>query len=241
MRRVLTALLLAFLPAAIAAAQTSTLTVEGHAMLEKPADQFRASFGVVTQNAEATAALAENSRQMKATVDALLAAGLGRDDYETGRFSVRPLYEPRPRQGVGADWRPDIIGYQVSNNVNIHTTNLDLAGKLIEAATKAGANSIDSIVFDIKDPRKHRAEAIKVATAHARADAQSLADAASLKLGRILEINLDRARPTPTPSIGMRGTVAAQMEMAPSMTPGDVTVRASVTITYEVWDREAQE
>jgi uncharacterized protein YggE len=211
-----------------------TLTVRGDAELHKPADQMRLEVGVVTEDAEPSKALDLNSRRMQDVIKALQKAGLTEKEYETGRFSVRPQYERRPRN-AGADWQPRITGYEVSNALSVRTRKLDLAGKLIEAANEAGANSIDSITFDLADPRTHRAEAIATATKNARADAATLAEAAGVRLVRIVSISLDDAgwRP-PVASMARAGLAVAEAGGAPPIAPGEVTVRAAVTIVYEI-------
>jgi uncharacterized protein YggE len=210
------------------------LTVRGEAQLDKPADQLRMRVGVVTEDAEATAALTRNSERMEDVISALEKKGLTEQEYETGRFSIRPVYERRPRNAA-AQWRPQIIGYEVTNAVSIRTRKLELAGTLIEAANEAGANSIDSIAFDLANPRTHRAEAIATATANARSDAGILARAAGQRLVRIISINLDEAgwRP-PVPTMARTRIAAAEAGAAPPIAPGDVTVRASVTLVYEI-------
>jgi uncharacterized protein YggE/F0F1-type ATP synthase delta subunit len=208
------------------------LTVRGEAELRKPADLLRLQVGVITEDPEATAAVTRNSRVMADVIKALDKAGLQEQEYETGRFGVRPDYERRPRN-AGADWEPKIIGYEVTNTLAIRTKQLDLAGKLIEAANEAGANTIDSITFDLADARTHRAEAIATATANARADAGVLAAAAGLQLVRIISVTLDEAGWRP-PTMTRAGRGMAQAQAAPPLEPGAVTVRASVTLVYEV-------
>ncbi|MHC4083060.1 MAG: SIMPL domain-containing protein [Planctomycetota bacterium] len=224
--------------AAIAAAddddrEISTLTVRGEAELHKPADLLRLRVGVVTEDPAPTEALNRNSRQMQNVITALEKAGLDPKEYETGRFSVQPVYERRPRN-AGADWRARIIGYEVTNSLAVKTKKLELAGKLIEAASDAGANSIDSIVFDLADPRTHRGEAIAAATTNARSDAGILARSAELKLARIISIALDEAGWRPPVATMRAGVAMAEARVAPPIAPGEVTVRASVTIVYEV-------
>jgi uncharacterized protein YggE len=210
------------------------LTVRGDAQLRKPADLLRLRVGVVTEDPEPTAALSRNSQLMQAVIDALEKAGLDGPEYETGRFGVRPLYERRPRN-AGADWRPRITGYEVTNSLSIRTKKLQLAGKLIEVANAAGANSIDAISFDLDDPRTHRGEAIATATTNARSDAGILAGAAGLRLVRIISITLNEAgwRP-PVPAMARAGRAMADAAAAPPIEPGEVTVQASVTLVYEV-------
>jgi len=226
-----------------AAAQTDTapstvtvphLTVEGHADLRKPADQLRLTIGVVTENPEATVALKENTSKVEAVLKAIDRVGLKKGDYQTGRFQLQPMRSPRPRQ-VSPDWEPKIIGYRVTNAIDVRTTQLDLTGKLIQAANEAGANSIENIRFDLADQRTHRTEAIAVATRNALADAETLASAAGVRLVRLLSVNLDNAsvRPPGPPRGGARMMAAAESAPVP-ITSGDVTVRATVAVVYEI-------
>lgn len=210
------------------------LTVRGEAVLHKPADQLQLHVAVVTESEEAPAAVSENSTRMAAVIAALEKVGLGETEYQTGRFSITPRYS-RPPRGASDEWVRRIIGYEVSNSLAIRTKKLDLAGKIIQAANNAGANSIDAITFDLANPRTHRAEAIAAATGNARSDAAILARAADLRLVRILTITLDDSRP-PMPGPQMLRAEAAYGVAAapPPIQPGDVPVQASVTIVYEI-------
>jgi uncharacterized protein YggE len=211
---------------------TPKLTVRGEAELHKPADQLRLRVAVVSEDAAATAALRENSTRMEEVIKALERIGLTEQEYETGHFSVRPVYSSRPRN-AGPEWQRQILGYEVTNSVSVRTEKLELAGRLIEAANEAGANSID-IGFDLASPRTHRAEALTTATTNARTDAQTLARTAEVRLVRVLSISVDHAgwRP-PTPTMA-RGAVMAEAAVAPPIRPGEVIVRAGVTLVYEV-------
>jgi uncharacterized protein YggE len=214
------------------------LSVRGDAVLHKPADQMRLRIAVVTEAQEAQAAVTENNRRTAAVVTAIEKVGLDKTEYQTGRFSIRPRHSRRPRQAA-PDWMPQIIGYEVTNSLAIRTKKLDLAGKLIEAANNAGANSIDAISFDLADHRLHRAEAIATAAVNARADAAILARASEVRLVRILSIQLDDARPpAPDPRMMRAEASIAGVASAPPIQPGDVPVQASVTIVYEIAPRE---
>lgn len=214
------------------------LAVRGMAELEKPADQLRLTIGVISEGRLATEVLDDNARLMRDVVKAVEKAGLTKDEYQTGRFRVRPKYTRRPRTAE-PEWKPQIIGYEVSNSINIKTMNLDLAAELIEVANKAGANSIDSIAFDLADRRRYREEAIAEATRHAIADANILADNASLRLVRIMSITLDSAQPQPPAPMSKRMMMAGSLSEATTpIAPGDVTVRASVNIVYEIAPKE---
>lgn len=238
----MTMALIALLASPLAADETTDpkledvpkLSVRGAAEIELPADRLQLSIGVVTEHSEATRALDQNSRQMNKVIEALERVGLTEDEYETGRFRLRPTYERRPRQ-ADQDWKPKITGYEIVNSLTVKTKKIDLAGELIEAANKAGANSIDSVGFDLSDDRAGRSEAIAKATANAIADAQTLAEAASLKLVRIVSIRLGGADRDP----GMMEYDRSMKAMAggsgsPPISAGKVTVSASVLIVYEI-------
>jgi uncharacterized protein YggE len=217
---------------------TPKLTVRGEAELERPADQVRLKVGVVTENREADEALQENNDRMRAVVEALQRVGLGEDEYQTGRFQIRPQYSRRPRQPA-PDWQPQIIGYEVTNSVTVKTQQLDLAGELIGAANEAGANTVDVVGFDLADKRKYREEALREATKHARMDAAIVADAAGLRLVRIVAVSVDYTPIRPvTMDFGAPARAMAEGGGAPPITPGDVTVTANVTIVYEIAPKE---
>lgn len=234
MKNLWTSTLVALLAlAAPAAAQDSPfLTVAGQARLERPADELRLQLAVVTEAAEAAAAMAENSDQMERVLAALSDAGLDDRETSTGRFSVSPRYSPRPPQPA-SDWQPHIVGYRVENSVQVETAKIELAGKLIDVAVRSGANSVNSISFGLRDDRAYRKEAISEATAHARADALAMAEAAGVRLGRLLSARLDDAAAPPVP-VRMRAESFAVAASAPPIDPGDVSIHARVTLTYGI-------
>lgn len=214
---------------------TPHLTVRGEAELDKPADQLRLSLGVLTEGPDAEETLERNSELIQDVLDAVKKVGLAENEYSTGRFRVQPVYSRRPRN-ADEGWTPKITGFQVSNTLDIKTKQLDLAGRLIQEANKAGANSVHAISFELANPRTHRAEAIETATANAIADAKVVSKAAGVSLKRVISISVDDARPvTPPPSRGVQMRAMAEGGgVSTPIAPGEVTVKASVTIVYEI-------
>jgi uncharacterized protein YggE len=209
------------------------LTVRGQSELEKPADRLNLKIGVVTEHADAREAMTANSSLMNDVLKAVGRVGLKKDEYQTGRFRVRPVYERRPR-GAEQDWQPRILHYEVANSIRVKTQQLDLAGEIIDAATQAGANDVGDIHFDLARPRTYRQEAITKATNNAVKDARTLAEAAGVRLVRLLSINLDQTGLRPPVARRSRGVAAASMESTPPIAAGDVTVSAGVSLVYEI-------
>ncbi|MBW1789393.1 MAG: SIMPL domain-containing protein [Deltaproteobacteria bacterium] len=217
------------------ATRTPSLTVRGKALLLVPADQVRLRVGVVTNGDTADAALAKNTEKMRKVEQAIITTGLTKEEYQTGRFQIRPDWEPRPRN-VGRDWKPRIVGYTVTNTLDIKTGKIELTGKLIGACTAAGANDVGSIIFDLADPRIYRAKAIAQAVAHAKADAEIMAKAAAVGLVKVLSLHLDDAveQPRRVNRPQYARSAMAEADSAPDITPGEVTVRASVMMVFEI-------
>ncbi len=210
------------------------LTLSAQATLHKPADELQMTIGVVTLAQDAEKALLENSTKMQAVIKSIEALGFTKSDYQTGRFNIHPTYSPPPKNPP-PDWRPSINGYEVSNSIAIKTGQLTLAGKLIDTANKAGANSIENIHFTLHDPRSYWDEAIRTATANAINDAKTLASAGGVKLVRLHSISLEHANVI-TPRGNNVYFAKASSESAPPIEAGDVEITAGVALTYEIAD-----
>ncbi len=211
------------------------MTVRGNAELQKPADQVEIRLSVVTEAEDAEDAIDANARDSEDVVDALERLDLTEDEYETGQYRVSPQYSRRPRN-ADIDWKPTIVGYRVTNSLLITTRRLDDAGKIIQKATEAGANSVDSVSFSLSDPLVHRSEAIREAARLAMADARVLAAATDQRIVRVLSLTLDQAYAQPIMQRGSDtvGRMAMESSAAPPITPGDITVTASVTVVLEI-------
>jgi uncharacterized protein len=229
--RLLLFLILACLPAQAAWAEKppAQLTVQGSAELAFPADQAQLNMAVVTTAPTAEAALTANSSRLMAVEKALGKAGLETGEYRTGNFEIRPEWTPRPRN-AGPDWQPAIAGYTVSNSLHLTTGKLPLVGALIEAGIKAGANSTSGLSYGLADVRPGRVKAIAQAIANARNEAEAAARAAGVNLGEILSMQLEPAvEVAPVRMLRMAAEPAA-----PPLTPGEVTVRAVVTMVFAI-------
>jgi len=209
------------------------LSVSGTARVEKPADEVRISAGVQTEAEDARTALRRNTERMNAVIEALQKAGLTEDEYETGQFRIRPEYDRRPRN-ASADWEPRIVGYTVSNSLDIATRDLETIGELIAAANDAGANTVSIQGFTLSDPDQYRPEVITAATQRAMIDARALAAAADLTLVRILRIEADAPDTHGRLERGMAMSAARSADSSPPIEAGDVTLTATVRLVYEV-------
>lgn len=211
----------------------ATLSVSGQAELKVAPDLVTIDLGVSTIAATADQAMADNNAAMEQVVGALREMGL---TPKTRQFRLQALWTPRPAQ-ADRDWQAAINGYKVDNSVVVASTDLSLAGAIIGGATAAGANHINGISFGLSQPRQHREAAIKQATQNAASDARSLADAAGQTLVRIINLNLDHSDASPVQlrhQNMLRSAAMAEDAGAPPLEAADVSVRAAVSMRYEI-------
>lgn len=209
------------------------ITLNASANIKKPADELQFKIACVSHSEDAETALEKNSQHMHEIIYQLKSLGLDSDEYETAQFSINPTYTPYP-QHPPANWRPSINGYEVNNTIFVHTTQLEIVGSIIDAATKAGASSITDIRFGLKDPRQYYNEALSLAGANAIKDAQVIAKATGVKLKRVLSINLSQMRVN-SPQVHMACFAkAANMDQAPPIEAGDLSIEAHVNLVYEI-------
>jgi len=222
-------LLLVF--ASFSFADPATVTVRGDAELQVPADRALFSLAVITEAVSSEQAMQANNDRVEKVLATLRRAGLDEKEIDSGQFTVNPRWSHRPRQ-VPEGWRPEITGFTVTNRLQIATQKLELVGKLLGIAIKAGSNEIQGLRFDLADPLQYRHEVIRLAMIRAQQDARVLADAADSTLGPIISLHLEDAEPFPVTAPRALMAEAVMANSTPPVLPGDVTVRASVTAVY---------
>lgn len=183
--------------------------------------------GVVTTAADAATALAENSARMTRMLAALTKAGVAARDIQTSNLSVRPQYRyPQNEQ-------PVLSGFEASNRVQVRLRDVKQVGAVVDALVATGSNQIDGPEFTVADPKplldKARVQAVRAA----QQQAALYAEAAGLKVGRLVSIAEQGAqRPMPP----MPRMMAMAAEAAP-VVAGEVNYSVSITAEFELTPR----
>ena len=213
------------------------LVVRGEASVNATPDQLRLRIGVVSHHADADTAMTENNRQMSAVMEQLKELGLGETEMLTGQFRVRPQWSQPPRPAP-ANWQRKIAGYQISNELQIVTDKVNLAGQLLGMVQQAGANQIGGLQFTLADPTQYQHQAIDAATTNAMGKAQTMAESAGVSLGTLQSITLDS--PSQMPQVRMLAEVQSSAERSVPVAAGQVAVAATVTMTYRLKEKVAE-
>lgn len=205
----------------------ATLTVSGEGKASAAPDMATLTSGVVSEGKTAREALDANSGAVAAMIDSIKAAGIEARDISTSGFSVQPRYAPQKKE----DDALRIAGYQVTNAVTVQLRDLGKLGDLLDQLVTSGANQIGGIAFDIAEPGKLEDEARVAAVKDARHQAGIIAEAAGVRLVRVISIAGEGGvRPMPQMMMAAR---APKMDSVP-VEAGETQVRAGVTVVYEI-------
>jgi len=206
---------------------TRTLSVSGLGEVKARPDMATINIGVTTSEKTAAIALEKNTQSMQGIFEAIDALGIPDTDVQTSGFSVNPRYA----RYNDRETPPDIVGYEVRNNVTVAIKNLDDLGGALDRFVTIGANQINGIQFGFADPQSLQDAAKKAAIEDAKRNADLYAGAAGVKVGRVMSIR-DSAAPMPMPMMerAMSFDAAASVPIA----PGQQTVSAQVAVVYEI-------
>jgi hypothetical protein len=127
---------------------------------------------------------------------------------------------------------PTIAGYSAANVVQVKVNDLQRVGRIIDNAKRAGANTIQSLHFTLKDEQTLRAQALVEAATRARHKVEVIASALGLKIVRVLAVEESGADWPISPRPLMEARVA--MALPPPVEPGSIEVTTQVTLTVEV-------
>ncbi|NTS66172.1 SIMPL domain-containing protein [Sphingomonas sp. HHU CXW] len=185
--------------------------------------------GVVTQSATAAAALGDNAARMAQVIASLKATGIATRDLSTSNVSLQPQYR------YGDNQPPVITGYQASNSVSVKFRDIARSGAILDALVKAGANQIDGPAMSLSQPDAAldaaRADAVKRAQARAALYAQ----AAGMRVERILSINEagenDGGNPQP-PIMARMGVSMQRADVSTTILPGETDVTATLNVRF---------
>ena len=228
---VFTVLAFAFILSACgpAAAQpvSRTLSVNGLGTSNLTPDIAYIYIGVHSEGPAASEVVSANKVQTQAVLDALKKAGVAEKDLRTTNFSIYPS------QQYDAAGKQTSTNYVVDNTVYVTVRNLDGLGALLDDTISAGANSINSIQFDVADKTAAVKEARAKAVEDAKTQAKELADAAGVSLGEIQSISFYDNSPVPMAE-GKGGGGVAAASAPVSIQPGQLTISVSVSAIYTI-------
>lgn len=214
-----------------AAPRPPVISVVGEGEVAVAPDVAILSLTVLRQAKTAAAAVSANSSAMAEVLAALKADGVAERDLQTSSFSIYPRYRQNDK-GSSTDPQ-EIVGYDVSNSLSVKVRDLSKLGGLVDASVRLGVNQGGQIVFTNDSPKASIETARKAAVADALSKARTLAEAAGVKLGKLMELSEENRGPAPAPMMRM----AMAKDAAPAPVPvaaGENTYTVNVNATFGI-------
>lgn len=221
MRILLSTLIVGVALALPAQAAERLVTVTGEATVAVAPDSAVIRIGVTSIGKNAREASDANAKKMTVVLAAIRDSGIAERDIQTSRLSLQPQYDPN-KAGPAR-----LLGFQVTNQLTVKIRDIEKLPSILDNAIGAGANEMSGIEFVVSEQSKLLDQARDEAVADARRKAALYAETAGGKLGKVVSITEEGASAPPRP-------IAALRAGAVPVAPGEQTLRAAVSISYEL-------
>ncbi len=218
------------------------LTVSAEGKIHVPPDKAIVSFAVETIGPRLTDVQGENNERMAKVFKACQTLGIPSNRIQTTSLNVIPQYPKPPRRPsnrVVESTIPRIIGYRIIHQVNVEIHNLEIVGNVVDQVIKAGANRFSGVSWGIQDEQPYKLQVLKKASEKAQAKAATLAKTLNIRLTRLMKV-MERGVSVMAPDrryqrAGM--AMATMGEGDPLISAGEITVRGTVQLVYEILPR----
>jgi uncharacterized protein YggE len=213
------------------ATSPSTLTVDGSGSVMVTPDVASLSVSVARSAATSAVALSAANRTVGAIVAAIRADGVPKAGIQTNSIDVsRGTVRVGPRKH-----QHRVRRYTATESLSI-TSTTSIVGRVIDAATRAGADSINGPDFSFSDP----SAGVVAATKAAVADAARRATAAAASLGyrvtgvQSVDLNPQSSVVSPVSAGGAAPGATSTPTTPTTIHPGAEEVDATVAIVYTI-------
>ena len=231
-----------------------TITVNGVGTVETAPDEAILTLAVTNQAATADQAAKDNANTASRVIDAILGLSLSKsitkDDITTVDYSLTPVYsqadkcvtttttevplppgDTKPQVTCTATM-PQLVGYAVRNAIQVTVKDMNSIGKVLDAATGAGANEISGISFTFTSGTyaNLQKQALQKAIQDASGQAQTTATALGVHITGVVSVNPAYVY---QPYINSKVNTAAGAASTPIQT-GTLQVTVNVQVVYEV-------
>jgi uncharacterized protein YggE len=203
--------------------------VTGEGSTEVVPDEAVAVFGVVANEQSVPAVQEAINSKIKKVKDSLRQLGISEEDIKTINYNINPTYSYE-----GGTSR--ISGYSASYNLEITFKDFKILNQAIDRTTSSGANIVGSLRFTLSEKAKKDAqdEARRKAVASAKDKASKIAQAAGVKLGRIINIKEEES-PEIMPIGAFKTLTESAAEKTPTeVSPGTSTVKVRIAVSFEI-------
>ncbi len=204
------------------------IVMTGEAVVKLAPDRAWVSIAAESRAKSPRDAQKANADAMTAVLGKLKSSGLTGDAIRTSGYDLQPEFDY-------ANGKQTLRGYVARNSVEVRLDDITRVGEIVDVAVGSGATSVSGVRFDLKDRSAAERDALKRAVADARARGEAAASGAGVTVDRVVRVEEQRAviEPPRPMMMAMRREAAADSAQPP-ISPGELEVRAIVTVTLAI-------
>lgn len=209
------------------APEPQVVVTTGEGMIKRAPDRAWVTISAESRARSPREAQKMNADAMSAVMARLKSAGLQGDAVQTSSYDLQPEFDY-------VNGRQTLRDYVARNSLQVRVDDLPRLGEILDASVGSGATAVSGVRFDLRDRTAAEREALKLAVADARARAEAAVSGAGLRVDRVLRIEEQRSGPMPPPRPVIMAMRAEAAEPATPIAPGELEIRAQVTLTAAI-------
>ncbi len=208
-------------------AESKKITASGQGTVSLQADTVSFTIGIRTEDKDIAKAQQKNKQDMAKLIEELKKSGVDEKDMLTTSYDVN--------SDTGYYGKESADKYVISNMLYIVLKDIDSLNGVLDTAIKNGANTLWALNFSSSKESEAYEKALETAVEKAKKNAEVLAKAANCELGDVMEINQTSYGPAQYGVFNnMEMVSAGEAKDSGALITGDVSVSASVVVTFEI-------
>lgn len=206
-------------------AYKNTLNVRGEGKVYTKPDIAFVNLSVVTEGKNIKNVQNENSEKMNGVIAFLKDFGIEEKDIKTTGYRLYPQYSYENRR------IPQIIGYEITQTLEVKIRNLEKIGEILDNAVGIGINQVNSLQFGVDNDKELREQAKELAIKDAKDKAKKLASQLGIKLIKLSGFSEDSDYGFPVYRAAEEFGIGGG---APDIEVGENEIMVNVTLIYEI-------
>lgn len=209
------------------APEPQVVVTTGEGMIKRAPDRAWVTISAESRARSPREAQKMNADAMSAVMARLKSSGLQGDAVQTSSYDLQPEFDY-------VNGRQTLRDYVARNSLQVRVDDLPRLGEILDASVGSGATAVSGVRFDLRDRTAAEREALKLAVADARARAEAAVSGAGMRVDRVLRIEEQRSGPMPPPRPVIMAMRAEAAEPVTPIAPGELEIRAQVTLTATI-------
>jgi uncharacterized protein YggE len=225
------------------------ITVNGEALVYAKPDKIILNLGIETRDTELLAARRKNTEIWKKAASVLKSCGVPEKEVQTDYLSIEPVYRNNPQAYNDLNRVETPIGYLTRNMFVVTLSDPGQVETLISKMLEVGVNHVNGVEFQTSQFKQHRESARQLALRAAKEKAEKMAAVLGGTIGRPMTITESYSggswyfsswsgwgygRGSMMSQNVIQDTRGSGGEDLQSMALGKVSIRAAVSVTFEL-------